>query len=58
MQNQTKTMEELEMEIAHFKQSMNEWIIYLSKGNKDINERMLSIERRLTKLELDSSLKL
>ncbi len=56
MENQ-KTVEELEMELEHFKKSMNEWVMFLNQCFKETNEKMLSLERRLSKLELDSELK-
>ena len=56
--NGQKTVEELEAEIANFKKSMNDWVIFLGNQYKEINERMSSLERRMAKLEMDSHFKL
>ena len=56
--NGQKTVEDLEIEMANFKKSMNDWVIFLGQQSKEMTERMLSIERRLSKLELDSTFKI
>lgn len=55
-ENMQKTVEELEQEIAHFKQSMNEWIMFLSDSQKEIRERLMEMEKRISRVEMDSKL--
>ena len=55
-ENRQKTVEEIEQELAHFKQSMNEWIMFLNDNHKEIKERLMDMERRVAKVEMDSRL--
>lgn len=55
-ENMQKTVEELEQEIAHFKQSMNEWIMFLSDSQKEIRERLMEMEKRISRVEMDPKL--
>ncbi|MBI2133891.1 hypothetical protein HYU11_04370 [Candidatus Woesearchaeota archaeon] len=52
-----KNIENLERELQHFKNSINEWVMFLSQANKETNQKLISAERRLAKLELDNQLK-
>ncbi len=56
MQNQ-KTVEQLEQELEHFKRAIHEWVMYLSRQDKDVSGRIALLERRLAKLEFDSHLR-
>ncbi len=52
-----KTIEQLELELAHFRQSMNEWVLFLNEYNRETRQRIMEMEKRLAKLEMDSRIR-
>ena len=56
-QENLSEIQKIELEIAKFKQSMNDWIMFLNQQNKDLRERMTDLERRLSKLEIEGQLR-
>ncbi len=48
-----KTVDELKNELEHFKQSMNDWMLYLNERDKMCKEHIQILERRLAKMEMD-----
>ncbi len=57
-ENRSKSVEEVEIEVLNFRQSMNEWIMFLSQQNKEIREILHDLEKRIAKLEMDIHLRL
>ncbi len=58
METRQKTVEEMELELSHFRQSMNEWVMFLNQCNMEMNERIMALEKRIAKMELDNHLRL
>lgn len=57
-ENRSKSVEEVEIEVLNFRQSMNEWIMFLNQQNKEIREILHDLEKRIAKLEMDIHLRL
>jgi|GEM_PF-3841580 len=55
--NSERTVEQLELELAHFRQSMNEWVLFLNEYNRETRQIIMEMEKRLAKLEMDSRLR-